>query len=202
MTALAHVVAARQHLRTLRRDAATPFTADSSGQGTTLTAATGDRAARDVPAAAASLLQLLTSDAVLEHIDQSLTERIWADALRNEDGVAFPVGDVSALAAAILPRAVEQPTPAQWKLLRHVSTGRVFRPVKGVMVRLPKPVQKGKPDLTGGEPVNSKTFQALINRGLVDVGWWWKGIEKASATDAGTAMLREHERAKRNLAAA
>lgn len=65
------------------------------------------------------------------------------------------------------------------------------------MVRLPKSVTNGKPDLAAGVPVNSKTMQALIDLGLVDVQWWWKGVEKAVPTDAGAALLAEHQRTNR-----
>lgn len=190
-TALAHVIAARQRLRTLRTAVITPEAA-----------ARHDRTDRDLHAPAAALLQVLTSDAVLDHLDQALTEHIWAETLRQEDGVDYPGTDASALAAAIIPGKVQQPTLTQWKLLRRVAAGQVFRPVKGELVRLPKPVKKGKPNLTTGTPVNRKAFRTLVNLGLVETQWWWKGIEKAAVTDAGQALLAEHEQETRALAAA
>ncbi|WIE81269.1 hypothetical protein [Curtobacterium sp. MCSS17_016] len=91
MTTLSRVIAARQRLRTLRSGAGAPFTASTDDyrgeQWATLMTASGDRVARDVPAPAAALVKLLTSGTVIDHLDQSLTEHIWAEALRHEDGV-------------------------------------------------------------------------------------------------------------------
>ncbi|MGW8431648.1 hypothetical protein ACWGJ9_11195 [Curtobacterium citreum] len=179
MTALARVIAARQHLRTLRATVGAPVDA-------------GD----DVPSGA-TLARLLTSDIVLDHLDQTFTDHIWAETIRHEDGRDVLAVDAAALAAVFAAGKAPQLTPSQWKLLQRIAAGHVFRPTEGDLIRLPNPVTKGKPALRSGEPVNGKTFRALTELGLVELHWWWKGVEKAAATDAGVALLAERERTGR-----